>query len=117
VLQGVLVKQIERIYWSRLIYGLHLAVYGLALMVFLLTYAHDSTNWQGMIVPLMLWLPLVLMHTTLQSFYELRARCMTYEPVPLENFSRYALTIDLYDEQGNRVESGMELLPRPRTSD
>lgn len=105
VLQGVLVKRIERIYRLRLIYGVHLAVYGLALMIFLLAYIHDPTDGQNLILPLALWLPLILAHTTLQSWYELRTRCFSYEPVPIENLRGYRLPIDLYDEQGNPVET------------
>ncbi len=108
MLQGVLVKRIERIYRLRLIYGLHLAAYGLALIVFFLTYTPTNLS-----LPLALWLPLILAHTTLQSWYELRARCYSYQPVPIENLRRYHLPIDLYDEQGNPVNNGLDRLPRP----
>ena len=87
-----LVKRIERINRLRFLYALHLTLYGV----------------------LMVWLPLLLTHTTAQTIVELRDRCTTNQPIPLQAINRYTLPVILYDEQGNPIggEDQRNYLPR-----
>ena len=62
----------------------------------------DPVYWQTMMFAAMAWLPLLLLHTTVQTVMELRQRCdPATQPIPIQPLSRYALPVILYDEQGN----------------
>ncbi len=111
-----MIKRIERIYRLRLLYALHLTLYGTLMVLGVLTI--DPTQWQTMMLVGMLWLPLLLAHTTAQTVLELRQRCApAYQPVPAQPFNRYALPVILYDEQGKPIVGDdsmtkMNYLPR-----
>jgi hypothetical protein len=76
----------------------------------------DPARWQTMGLVLMIWLPLLLTHTTAQTVLELRERCTTNTPVQLPAFNRYTLPVILYDEKGNPIGdepvNKMNYLPR-----
>ena len=113
MLQYGLVKRIERINRLRFLYALHLALYGVLMVLGVLTV--DPTRWQTMGLVLMVWLPLLLTHTTAQTMLELRERSTTNQPVPLQSLNRYALPVILYDEKGNPIggdDQKMNYLPR-----
>ena len=64
------------------------------------------------------WLPLLLLHTAVQTINELRERCAPLEPAQALALSHVMVPVDIYDEAGNLVsggEGGMNLLPRPRS--
>ena len=115
MLQSRLIKRIERIYRLRMLYALHLTIYGTLMVLGVLTV--DPSRWQMMMFVGLAWLPVLLAHTTAQTVMELRERCTpAYQPIspPL---NRYALPIILYDEQGNPIGgddslSKMNYLPR-----
>lgn len=96
-------KRIERLYRLRLIYGLHLALYGMILVLGVL--AVNPVNWHNAALILTLWLPILLAHTAAQSLYELRERCAVYVPVPVERLKRFNTPVDLYDEHGRPISN------------
>jgi hypothetical protein len=108
------VKKIEHIYRMRLLYALHLTLYGTLMVLGVLTV--DPVSWQKAGLVMMLWLPLLLAHTTAQTVLELRQRYAPNQPVPLPAFNRYTLPVILYDEQGHPIGSTddqrMNYLPR-----
>jgi len=119
VLQDQIVKRIEYLNRLRLFYAAHLALYGVLLAGSALVAAFDPAHWQVAALVLLLWLPLVLCHTMLQTVYEARQRCTVYQlaPASAEAFNRTPmLPVDLYDDQGNLLGSGdkFTLLPPPR---
>jgi hypothetical protein len=118
LLQQIVIKRIERLYRLRLFYGVHLAVFGMALILCALnTTVPYRLNSAALV--LMVWLPVLLLHTAAQSYYELRERCAAYEPVPAPVFNRAMLPVDIYDEDGKLVSGGeprIDLLP-PRAGE
>ncbi len=117
MLQQVVIKRIERIFRLRLFYGLHLALFSLVLALCALSSA-DPLHLQNAALALMTWLPVLLLHTVVQAYYEVRARCAPFEPVPAPSFSRAMLPVDVYDEDGNLVsasENRIDFLLPPRT--
>lgn len=100
MLQHILVRRIERIYRLRLLYGLHLTVFGMAALVVALA---GAAYWHDGLLALILWLPTLVAHTAAQSLVELRQRCVVYEPAPVQAFNYQALPVDVYDEHGNVV--------------
>ena len=119
MLQDQIVKRIDQINRLRLLYAGHLALYGVMLACSALVAAFYPAYWQLAALGLLLWLPLMLGHTMLQTVYEARQRCTTDQLVPAEAFNRTPmLPVDLYDEQGNLLRSGDQftLLPPPRYS-
>ena len=119
MLQDQIVKRINHLNRLRLFYAAHLALYGVMLACYALVAAFDPAHWQLAALMLMVWLPLMLGHTALQTVFEARERCMVYQLAPAESFNRMPmLPVDLYDEQGNVLGSGEKftLLPPPRYS-
>jgi hypothetical protein len=117
VLQDQIVKRIDHLNHLRLLYAVHLALYGVMLAGSALVAAFAPAHWQLAVLGLLLWLPLMLSHTMLQTLYEARQRCTTYQLAPAEAFNRTPmLPVDLYDDQGNLLGSGDQftLLPPPR---
>jgi hypothetical protein len=60
----------------------------------------------------------LLLHTVVQTVNEVRERCAPLEPAQALALSHIMVPVDIYDEDGNLVsgsESGMNLLPRPRS--
>lgn len=117
MLQNELVKRIERINRLRLFYAAHLALYGVLLAGCGLIAVAAPAHWQTAALALLLWLPLVLAHTALQTLYEARERCITeYQLAPAKAMPQALLPVDLYDEDGNLLGSGDQftLLPPPR---
>jgi hypothetical protein len=116
LLQSRLIKRIERIYRLRLLYALHITLYGTLMVLGVLTV--DPSRWQMMMFVGLAWLPVLLAHTTAQTVLELRERrTPVYQPIPMQSLNRYALPIILYDEQGNPVGGDdslnkMNYLPR-----
>jgi hypothetical protein len=110
LLQQVLVQRIERLYRLRLVYSLHLALFGTMLVG--VTFA-DPAHWQNAFLLLIIWLPALMAHTAAHSVIELRERCVAYAPAPAPAFNYQALPVDVYDEQGNLVSGGdkIDLLP------
>ena len=103
MLQHVLVKRIERVYRLRLLYGIHIAIYGTVLILSML--CMSAAQWQSVSILLMLWLPLLVVHTIAQSWYERRERRVSYALVPIKPFNRYTMPVQLYDENGNPIRS------------
>ena len=97
-----LVKRIERIYRWRRIYALHLALYGALLVLGVI--ATDPSHWHETALLLMLWLPMLMLHTAAQSLYELRERCA--QPVPIPRFN---VPVEVYDEDGKPIQSDKRL--------
>lgn len=119
MLQDQIVKRINHLNRLRLFYAAHLALYGGMLACYALVVALAPAYWQLAFGVLLLWLPLVLCHTLVQTVFEARERCTVYQLVPAESFNRMPmLPVDLYDEQGNVLGSGEKftLLPPPRYS-
>jgi hypothetical protein len=119
LLQHQLIQRIERVYRLRLVYSLHLALFGLILVGVALV---DSAYWQNAFLMALLWLPVIVGHTAAQSFIELRERCVSYAPAPIQPFNYQALPVDVYDEQGNIIDGdrngvsaslAMRRLPKP----
>jgi hypothetical protein len=116
LLQSRLIKRIERIYRLRLLYALHITLYGTLMVLGVLTV--DPSRWQMMMFVGLAWLPVLLAHTTAQTVLELRERCApAYQPIPMQPLNRYALPVILYDEQCNPLNgddslSKMNYLPR-----
>lgn len=111
MLQGMLVKRIERIHRLRLLYVFHVALYGVLLIVCGLA-AVGSPGWNNALLIVVLWLPTIAAHTAAQSLIETRERCLAYAPIPRQSFDYRALPVDIYDEQGRRVPGDHEnLLP------
>lgn len=106
----MLVKRIERTYRLRLLYALHLALYGALLIVSGLA-AVQSPQGQTALLLAILWLPTIAAHTAAQSLVEIRQRCVTYAPARIQPFNYRALPVDIYDEQGNCVGGPDNLLP------
>lgn len=118
MLQQIVLKRIERLYRLRLLYGVHLAVFGTALVWCALN-AGVAYRLNTAALGLMIWLPVLLLHTVVQSFYELRERCTPYESVPMPIMSRAMLPVDIYDEDGklvSRNDARIDLLP-PRAGE
>jgi hypothetical protein len=107
VLQHVLVQRIERLYRLRLVYGLHLALFGMVMV-----FVAFSIPTQNAVLLLLLWLPAMVAHTGIHSLVELRERCFSYAPAPAQTFNYQAFPVDVYDEQGNLVSGKHDhLLP------
>ena len=106
----MLVKRIERTYRLRLFYALHLALYGVLLIVSGLA-AVQSPHDQTALLFVILWLPTIAAHTAAQSLVELRQRCVAYAPARVQPFNYRALPVDIYDEQGKRIGGQDNLLP------
>ncbi len=111
LLQSIVVKRIERVYRLRMLFVLHLALYGLALIVLTAVSLNQPLGWIGLLIAV--WLPLLLTHAIFQSLYELRERC-AYQPQLAGAFRPALRPVDLYDEQGNPVgdEQTLDFLPR-----
>ncbi|MEP7292801.1 MAG: hypothetical protein ABI835_13545 [Chloroflexota bacterium] len=118
MLQHEMVNRIERVSRLRLIYGAHLTLYGVMLACYALVAAFDPAHWQLAALVLMVWLPMMLGHTALQTIYEAKERCATETQfAPAKALNRATLLpVDLYDEDGNLLRSGepFTLLPPPR---
>ncbi|HVU09667.1 MAG TPA: hypothetical protein VHD90_00260 [Phototrophicaceae bacterium] len=115
LLQHVLVKRIERIYRLRLLYGIHLAIYGTVVVFSML--CTTTSQWQSASLLLMLWLPVLVVHTVAQSWYEHHERRMSYALVPVKPFNRYTVPVQLYDENGQPMRGDhdhIDYLPPPR---
>lgn len=112
MLQQVVIQRIVRISRLRLLYGGHLALFGLALVVGALG-STDPTRLASAALLLMTWLPVLLLHTAVQAYYELRERCVLLEPEPALPFERALLPVAIYDEDGKLVSvtSSDPLLP------
>jgi hypothetical protein len=103
----MLIQRIERLYRLRLVYGLHLALFGLIMVC--IGFAVPAQN---ALLLLLLWLPALVAHTGAQSLFELRERCAVYIPVPAHAFNYQALPVEVYDEQGNVISAERDnLLP------
>lgn len=116
MLQQVVIQRIVRIYRLRLLYGVHLALFGLVMVLCALN-ASAPAQLTNVTLVLMTWLPVLLLHTAVQTYNELRERFTPFEQVPAPAFSRVMLPVDLYDEDGNLINGGdnhVDLLPRPR---
>lgn len=111
MLQDLLVKRIERIHRLRLLYIFHLALYGVLLVLCGLA-AVGSPGWNNALLIVILWLPTVAAHTAAQSLVEMRERFVAYAPAPIQPFNYQSLPVDIYDEDGNRVNDVR--LPRLR---
>ena len=111
LLQHLMIRRIEQINRLRLFYGAHLALYGVVLFGCAISTAE---GWQGAALMVMIWLPVILMHTALQSVVELRERRTAYVPVPVQAFNYRAMPVQVYDEDGNlvRSEPQMGMLPK-----
>jgi hypothetical protein len=103
-----MIQRIEQLYRLRLLYGVHLALYGVLLIVCAFSAADGS---QSAALMVMIWLPLILLHTALQSLLELRERRIAYAPVPARVFNYGVMPVQIYDEDGNPVPQ-VSLLPR-----
>ncbi len=116
MLQQQVIQRIEQIYRLRLLYGVNLALYGILLVVSALS---SPDHWQSAALMVMTWLPVILLHTTLQSLIELRERRTAYVPIPVPAFNYRAIPVQLYDENGNllRSENKFSLLPRSGSVD
>lgn len=118
MLQHEMVNRIERMTRLRLLYSAHLVFYGVMLACYVLVVAFAPAHWHTAALALLLWLPLMLVHTVLQTIYEARQRCATeYQFAPATVSSPQMLPVDLYDEQGNLLRSGEPFtftLPPPR---
>lgn len=101
--QNIIVQQVERYQRLRLLYAIHLGLYGLLLASIGIVTGIQPGMWQLMLLVALAWLPFVLLHTAAQSVLELRQRCAAYAPVPVSAFSRAVLPVDLYDEDGNLI--------------
>jgi hypothetical protein len=115
VLQHRVIERIEQLQRLRLLYGAHLALYGIGL-VFCALSASATDRWLDAALMVMIWLPVVLLHTALQSLLELRERRAVCAPAPVRAFNYNAMTVQIYDEDGNPVASAepkISLLPRP----
>jgi hypothetical protein len=90
----------------------HLALYG----VLLIACALSAEGWQGVALMVMVWLPVILLHTALQSVLELRERRAAYAPIQVQKFNYRVMPVQVYDEDGNPVSSEpkLNLLP-PRS--
>ncbi len=113
MLQSIVVKRIERVYRLRMLFVIHLALYGLALIALTVINLNEPLGWGSLVIAI--WLPLLLAHAIAQTFYELRERC-AYQPQPAEAFRPTLRPVDLYDEQGNPVGDGQSLDFLPRTT-
>jgi hypothetical protein len=112
LLQHLMIQRIEQLHRLRLLYGIHLALYGALLTVWALS---TPDHWQGAALTLMIWLPVILLHTALQSLLEFRERRLAYAPVPVRSFNYRAMPVQVYDEDGNPMVSSeptLSLLPR-----
>lgn len=118
MLQHEMVNRIERMTRLRVFYGAHLMFFGVLLACYGLVVAFAPVHWHTAALVLLLWLPLMLVHTALQTIYEARQRCVTeYQFAPTTVNSPQMLPVDLYDEQGNLLRSGEPFtftLPPPR---
>lgn len=111
MLQGMLIKRIEHVHRLRLLYALHLALYGILLIVCGLA-AVSSAGWNNALLIVILWLPTIAAHTAAQSLVETRERCLAYAPIPRQTFDYRALPVQIYDEQGRPVTNDqIDLLP------
>ncbi len=93
----MLVKRIARTYRLRILFGLHLALYGTLLASCAIVPS------QTVALLLLLWLPLILGHTAAHSLHELRERSAAYVPVPVTSFNPPRYPVIIYDEDGRRV--------------
>ena len=102
----------------RLFYGAHLTLFGALLACYALVAAFAPAHWHTAVLVLLLWLPLMLTHTALQTIYEARYRCTTeYQFAPAKASNLQMLPVDLYDEDGNLLRNGEPFtfkLPPPR---
>lgn len=118
MLQHEMVNRIERMTRLRLLYSAHLVFYGVMLVCYALVVAFAPAHWHAAVLALLLWLPVLLVHTALQTIYEARQRCATeYQFAPATVNSPQLLPVDLYDEEGNLLRSGEPFtftLPPPR---
>lgn len=113
MLQHLVIERIEQLYRLRLLYGVHLVLYGVGLVICAINAADHA---QSVALMVMIWLPIILLHTALQSLLELRERRAVYAPVPLRSFSHNAMPVQIYNEDGSPVTSAepkLSLLPRP----
>jgi hypothetical protein len=101
-----MIQRIEQISRLRLFYGAHLALYGVGLIACAMSAAQ---GWQGAALMVMVWLPIILLHTALQSLVELRERRAAYVPVPVQVFNFRAMPVQVYDENGNPVSGEPKL--------